>query len=359
MSGRLPEAVDVLVVGAGPAGSMAAREAARSGARTLLIERKSRIGVPVRCGEYVPRMLLMEIDAPGGWVEQETPELVLHLPDGSTVARNAPGAVLDRSRLDPALAHMAVHEGATLLLGCSFRGIGEDGSVDVSGASPGSVRPRVIVGADGPCSRVARSAGLSTPELVLAMQQVVALRRRVVNAHVYFLRSLRQGYAWLFPKGDRANLGVAVAWRRPDLARRELGGLRDELIRGGVMEDRPALSRCWGLVPASGPAASTAAGNVLLAGDAAGQVDPLTGAGLTGALRCGGIAGRMAARHALGRSPALEYERRWRSVMEGFFSRSLARREIMRSMWDEDPDAGVRAAWIERSPERKPHVRTS
>jgi digeranylgeranylglycerophospholipid reductase len=80
---------------------------------------------------------------------------------------------------------------------------------------------------------------------------------------------------------------------------------------------------------------------VLLAGDAAGQVDPLTGAGLTGALRCGTLAGRA----ALAARPAADYEERWREVMHGFYARSLEKRDAMRALWDTDLEEGVRRAW--------------
>ena len=338
MSRDLPREVDVLVVGAGPAGSHAALEAVRGGARTLLVERRKRIGTPVRCGEYVPRLLLMEVDAAGGWVEQETTDLVLHLPGGETVRLRAPGAVLDRSRFDAALAASAEAAGATLVTGRTFVGFDSPGVALIDG-SP--VRARVVVGTDGPASRVARMAGLGRPELMLALQHVVRLARPVASAHIHFSATLRHGYGWLFPKGGIANMGVAVEWRRPDLARRGIAELARTLASSGVVAAGKAISRCWGIVPSGGPLERTGKGGVLLAGDAAGQVDPLTGAGLAGALRCGRLAGRA----ALAERPAADYEERWREVMHDFYARSLERRDGMRALWDTDLEGGVRRAW--------------
>ncbi len=334
----LPREVDVLVVGAGPAGSHAALEAARGGARTVLVERKERIGVPVRCGEYLPRMLLLEVDAAGGWVEQETTHLVLHMPAGEEVRMLAPGVVLDRSRFDAALARSAEEAGASVLTGRTFEGFVDSGDPVVDGLV---VRARVVIGADGPASRVGRLAGIERPELMLAAQHVVRLARPVSSAHIHFSAELRHGYGWLFPKGEIANMGVAVQWRRPDLVRRGIAGLARKLQSSGVIAHGAPLSRCWGIVPSGGPPSRTSNGRVLLAGDAAGQVDPLTGAGLTGALRCGRLAGRA----ALAARPASDYEERWREVMHGFYARSLERRDGMRALWDTDLEQGVRRAW--------------
>ncbi|MBW2262135.1 MAG: NAD(P)/FAD-dependent oxidoreductase [Deltaproteobacteria bacterium] len=339
MRPAVPREVDVMVVGAGPAGSRAALEAARGGARTLLVERKERIGVPVRCGEYVPRLLLMEVDAESGWVEQETTHLVLHMPEGGEVRMRAPGAVLDRSRFDPALARSARDAGATVLTGRTFTGFDASGDPVIDGSA---VRARVVIGADGPTSRVARAAGIDRPELMLAAQHVVRLARPMASAHIHFSATLRHGYGWLFPKGGTANMGVAVQWRRPDLVRRGIAELTRKLEAEGIVAAGGPLSRCWGIVPSGGPPARTSAGSVLLAGDAAGQVDPLTGAGLTGALRCGKLAGRA----ALAAKPATDYEERWREVMHGFYARSLERRERMRALWDTDLEEGVRRAWM-------------
>lgn len=338
MSPTLPREVDVLVVGAGPAGSSAALEAARGGARTLLVERRRTVGVPVRCGEYVPRLLLMEVDAGGRWVDQETAHIVLHLPSGDEVRTRAPGAVLDRFRFDAALVRGAEEAGALVLTGRTFGGFDPSGAPVVDGSV---VKARVVIGADGAASRVARTAGLARPELMLALQHVVRLGRHVASAHLHFSATTRYGYGWLFPKGEIANMGVAVQWRRPDLARRGLSELSRTLVARGIVSRADPLSRCWGIVPSGGPPRLTSTGRVLLAGDAAGQVDPLTGAGLTGALRCGRLAGRA----ALAARPAADYEERWREVMQGFFDRSLERRDRMRALWDADLEKGVRSAW--------------
>ncbi len=260
MTGRLPESVDVLVVGAGPAGASAAAMTARAGLSTLLVDRRRSVGVPVRCGEYVPRILLMEIDGVSGTIVSETEDLVLHLPDGTEDRIRAPGVVLDRDRFDAALVQAALDAGARIGMESPFSGLSPDGSAVIGGAIGGTVHARVVIGADGPVSGVARAAGLKRNDLMLASQRVVKLLEPVSDAHIHFLPTCKHGYGWMFPKGSFANVGAAVAWGRPDLARKGLREMWALLVASGVVEDAPPIAKCWGLVPAGGPLSRTAAG---------------------------------------------------------------------------------------------------
>lgn len=340
MTAPFPTRPDVLVVGAGPAGSSAARSAARAGARTLVVERKREIGRPVRCGELVPRMFLTEVGRMSHAVVQHTERLVLHLPGGSVRALRAPGAVLDRERFDRALVERAEEAGAEVRVSTRVVGM-EDGAVLDRDGEIARVRPRRVVGADGPRSRVAACAGLGAPGLMLAVQRVVGLARPVDDAHLYFWPTARWGYGWLFPKDDRANVGAAVPWRRNDLARRALSELLGRLAAEGTVRNGAVLSRCTGLVPVSGPLPRTVGDDVLLAGDAAGHVDALTGAGIVSAVRAGELAGRAAASERPD-----DYERAWRRLMGGYLARSTARRDALEGSWDRDVDGAVKDAWL-------------
>ncbi len=341
-----PARVDVLVVGAGPAGSSAARAAASAGASVLLVDGRQTIGVPVRCGEYVSRMLLVELEGVAGCVAQQTKKLVFHLPSG-TAELAAPGAVLDRDLFDQTLAEYAAQAGASLRTSHRFVGLSGHRAGIRTPSGTMLVTAGTIIGADGPCSPVARAAGLGLPERMLALQHRVRLRRQVDDAHLYFWPTPRFGYGWLFPKQDLANVGVAVPWRRPDLARQAMAELCFDLDQTGTIAPAP-LSRVFGLVPSGGPSPSIARGRLLLAGDAAGQVDALTGAGIASAVRCGRLAGEAA---CIGTAtPAEAYEKAFSRLVGSYLERSLVRRDVMREAWDADLDRAIRASWLDHRP---------
>ena len=161
--------VDVLVVGSGPAGSTTARFAAENGADVMFIERRPEVGVPVRCGEFMPG--LSEIygmfpnlkdaeslfDIPQELRCLDILGIKLVNPKGDVTLLDFDGYTTDRDLFDQYLAKLAVEAGAVLEKDCLFKGI-EGG---VAKTSQGDIRYKVIVGADGPGSRVARSLGLA------------------------------------------------------------------------------------------------------------------------------------------------------------------------------------------------------
>ena len=106
---------DILVVGAGPAGSSAARAAAGRGLDVLVVERRDTIGVPVQCAEYIPAPLLGEIDPEPDFVVQSVRGMKTILPDGGTEFMRAPGLMIRRDLFDQSLARAAEEKGARLL----------------------------------------------------------------------------------------------------------------------------------------------------------------------------------------------------------------------------------------------------
>ena len=325
MGGRSRDAYDVIVVGAGPAGSTAARYAERGGARTLLIDRRREIGRPVQCGEFLPELEELErifpragpLDAlfPGldSAVRTRTRSLRIFSPAGR--AREIPfkGLVLDRERFDGRLAQAAEDAGAEVWKGTrvtALRG-------RVLETSRGKVRGRVIIGADGPRSIVARDGGFPAGcTFALGLQYLTrGLVRDPSAVEMYFGRVARGGYAWVIPKGgELANVGVGV---RPAsngaLARQAL----DAFVR--TIERRRArsakrLSFTAGFIPVGGPLSPTVRGNVLLAGDAAGQLMACNGGGIPTAAICGRIAGRAAAEYVRAGLFLSRYERLWRDA---------------------------------------------
>ena len=156
---------DILVVGSGPAGSSAARYAAEKGADVIFLERRKEVGVPVRCGEFLPSLdeirnmfpkaesLEDTFSLPNEMRVRETTAIRLVDPKGRVTDLPFLGFTIDRDRYDQYQADQAVKAGAQLIKECRFEGI-KDG---VAVTNKGNIEYKVIVGADGPGSRVLQS----------------------------------------------------------------------------------------------------------------------------------------------------------------------------------------------------------
>ncbi len=331
--------VDVLVVGAGPAGSTAAKYAALGGADVLLIEKRSEIGTPVRCGEGVAKRWLEEIglDPSNGFICHEVDGARVIAPDGTTLvldetrAGNECGYVLERDLFDRHLAKDAAKAGADILIKTSAVGLlREDGTV--LGArcehmgETFDVRARVVIGADGFESQVGRWADLQTHlrtrDIDACLQYtMVGIGGNARLNDVYLGSCAPGGYAWVFWKApDVANVGIGVNLSKIH-DRAEAKRYLDALIaRTPALAKGEIVEEVAGAVSVSLPLERTVAGGVMLAGDAARLIDPLTGGGILNGCLSGKFAGEVAALAVEAKdaseSALRAYETRWRARME-------------------------------------------
>lgn len=211
-----------------------------------------------------------------------------------------------------------------------------------------AVDARVVIGADGPRSAVARWLGIPPGPVARGVQYEVALGRGLEAAEVFFRPAFRGGYAWLFPAGKVARLGAAFDedCEEGEPALRQLMGELEE--EGRVLDS--VLSYTSGPVPVGGPGTARR-GNVLLVGDAAGHTHPVTGAGILNAIIAGEMAGRAAARAVLDRDEAVlgEYEEELRLVLDPALERAKEKRRQLNETWDLSPaglSSAIKRSWI-------------
>lgn len=331
------ETYDVLVVGAGPAGCCAARAAAEGGARVLLVEKRQQVGWPVQCAEFVPWQLTQRVPIPPHCIAQQIEQMRTVLPDGRTVDKPSRGYVLERARWEKHLAVLAQRAGVELRVGWTAVERGADGVLLRRGSQQACVRSRVIIGADGPLSAVARWVGQSQSAFVHGVEVEIVLPKPRERTEIYFDPLYAGGYGWLFPKGETANVGVAVNPR--------LGGHPGEAL--AHLLDRLALSRAavvghmGGLVPIGGPVDRLRTGDVLLVGDAAGLTHPITGGGIAPAVISGQMAGQAAAHALTAHDPAAldAYPQNWQAMMAGPLRQALTNRRYLDAHWSYDRDA--------------------
>ncbi len=322
--------VDVLIVGAGPAGSTTARFCAGDGTDVLMIDRRCEIGHPVQCGELLPHVEEMYTIFPDSERLEELFTVPPHLVHGESdyIDIVSPGDrtyrcafrshILDRRSFDKHLAKLAADAGATLRTGASFLGL-RDG---VAETTLGEVRAKVVVAADGPNSRTARSAGLQNPSLRYPAVTCQAKGDFDPAVKMFFGSVAPGGYAWTIPKRGGANVGL---------------GFDPRVFRGSPREAFDAFvgklgcdceNVTMGIVPMSGPVPSTVSGNVLLVGDAAGQTMATNGGGIPTAMIAGRTAGRVIREHLAGECPLSAYEGRWRMTMDGPLRTSVKTRRL-------------------------------
>jgi geranylgeranyl reductase family protein len=340
---------DVLIVGAGPGGSSAAREAARRGATVVMVERRATIGVPVQCAEYVPAMLLGQIDCGPDCIAQSVRGMKTHIPGEPVQETAAPGYILRRNRFDQHLAESARSEGVDIMMSTRAVALTKDRNVvlKTKAGETRTVRPRVIIGADGPRSTVGRWVGCVNRNLMPAVQLTVPLAAPLQDTEVYFQFAITAGYGWLFPKGSVANIGLGLKRdpKSPVSLRRLLNQFVSQLQDEGKVIG-PSIGSTAGWIPAE-KVRPAVYDNILLVGDAAGHTHPVTGAGIFAAVTGGTMAGKWATR-ALGKSDLtlLEcYDEEWQDLFGASLQKAYRRRRELETRWEDFP-CPVKTGWI-------------
>ena len=352
---------DIVVCGAGPGGSMAARYCAEGGLDTILIEKKAEIGAPLRCAEGVSKSWLDEvgIEADPTWIRADMKGAIIKSPQGTTYqldeskAGNEVGYVLERHLFDKYLARKAAEAGAKIMMRTSCTGIiRENGKiVGIKAKSMGEeieIRAKCVVAADGYESQVGRWAGIDT---TLKLSDIDScIQYRMCNIDVapdyceFVIGSVAPGgYVWIFPKGNGvANVGIGVAGQ---LCKGNADAKRylDKFIENDPRLNKGQILEIMGGFVSTCPGLDSAIDdNIILVGDAARIIDPITGGGICHACRTGMYAGKVLTECAktgdFSKSALKPYEKMWRDRMEDKLFRNFMAKEKLATLDDETID---------------------
>jgi digeranylgeranylglycerophospholipid reductase len=294
---------DIVVIGAGPAGALAAQFASKGGRRVCLVERKEKVGVPVRCGEGIGlKGFIRTIPIQPQWILSTISRITLVSPGGIQVHATIddPSFIVDRTVMDADLVGMARDAGADYCPATGIDSISRDeaGNYCCAGETTIFQSPCIIL-ADGIESRLARDLGWST---TLAPEDVEScafckVKHPSINPDtcIFHVGSSYSpgGYLWVFPRGNGfANVGLGVNGSRC------AAGKPRELLERFIEKTYPGavtLDMHAGGVPAGIWLNPLVRDGAMVVGDAARQVNSLSGAGIAFSLLAGKMAGRAAA----------------------------------------------------------------
>jgi geranylgeranyl reductase family protein len=331
---------DIIVVGAGPAGSMAALNAARSGANTALLD-KEKLPREKLCGGGVSAWVIRKLNIPDSIIEKTMSQVQVVAGEKKLPPIPWPDSLawrmVMRDKFDYHLTKMAVESGATLVDSTSVESVVLDEKGNACGVTTRSneeLRCRVVVGCDGVSSTIAKTGGFwakwfnndvhkwlgrcaycSEVQYKLPESEI---ERRVGNTSYIFYERDLMGYHWIFPKKGLLTVGTGCSITH---SRKKPTSYFNDFVKGNpiakeILKDAKAIGKLKGAyIPFSGTYTPSYGGGVLLAGDSAGMVGGVTGEGIYFAVRAGIAAGEIASKAIESNNTSSQflsqYERRW------------------------------------------------
>jgi len=284
---------DIIVVGAGPAGSTFARITASNGLSVLLLEKKQQIGIPVRCGEGVIESELRLFHEPlSEWIATAIDKFCFVAPNEKNVTVNLQGKgfILNRKVFDNDLAKYAEDEGATVVTNTYVNNLlfDRDRVVGIRGVSDGEsieIKSKIVIGADGVESRIGRFAGINTK---LNINNIDAGYQKTIsgidvdkNTCTFYVSNelAPGGYLWIFPKSKySANIGIGISGKA------SINGgspkYRLDKFINSKFPNHKVESIAIGGIPLSKPIDKMVTDGFILIGDAGRTVNPLSGGGI-------------------------------------------------------------------------------
>jgi digeranylgeranylglycerophospholipid reductase len=357
---------DILVVGGGPAGALAARTAAEKGFSVLMVEKRPAIGAPVRCAEGIGKEGLSEFVEPDErWISTELKGAEIVAPDGtsmrleSEMAGSKVGYIIDRKIFDRELVWQAAEAGAEvsvktratapIMAGGAVKG----GVLDVCGSIV-HVDADIVIAADGVESKFSRWCGIDTTvpvrEIMSSCQYLMTDIDIDPTVTVFYLGNevAPEGYLWVFPKGARsANVGIGISGRKSGQGHRAKDYL-DRFVSSHFPSGK-TIECIVGGVSVCEPLPCTVADGLIITGDAARVVDPLTGGGIYNSMFTGRLAVEVAEKAItagdFSKASLMPYDVGWRnSKMGQTIARNYQIKEYLIKLTDEKLNAIIQSA---------------
>ncbi|MBU1679476.1 MAG: NAD(P)/FAD-dependent oxidoreductase [Bacteroidetes bacterium] len=316
---------DIIVVGAGPAGTMAARFAAEHGVSVLVLEKDRDVGYPVRCGEAISKAGVEEfIPSNDKFIASKIDKFSMISPDGTEliIPLEESGYILERRIFDYELAKTAVSAGAEIITRAYVNGLLFDNDavagveVEYRGETH-KIKSKIVIAADGVESRVGRWAGIKTHIDFRDMESCVQITAANIpvdqnTLYFYFGKDYApEGYFWIFPKGgNTANIGLGISG---NIGKKKSAlSFLNEFMTNNY-PNASILTQIAGGVPSTITLEKIAAPGIILVGDAARQVNPLSGGGIASGMIGGKIGGTIAGESIKMKNPnhLLSYETAW------------------------------------------------
>ncbi len=355
---------DVVVIGAGPAGSTFARFLAEEGFEVLVVDKRKEIGVPVRCAEGLGERVIRQqgLDIPDrAWSARILGAKVVG-PSGKAVVwktSDTTGWVLDRRVFDKWLAELAVEKGAKVLAHTEAKALIKDpkicGVVLEREGKEVEVRAKLVVSAEGMEAHIAWQAGFNTVhnlyDVDTCYQYEVKGYEHENLIELYFGNKIApRGYVWIFPKeGDKANVGIGIGGhlqdreKSPGVIGADPKAYLDRFMeQHEVLREVSVLNEFGGVISVGAPLERFVTDAFLVVGTAAKQVDPIHGGGIALAMESAELAAKVAVKALragdVSERALREYEQRWHETLGKKEKKRLLLRKVLEQLSDEDLD---------------------
>ena len=355
---------DVIVIGAGPAGSSFARIVAGAGLNVLVLDKRKELGEPVRCGEGLGEreVFRQDLDLPKQVISIEIEGAKVVAPNGKEIiwkTEETKGWVLERKMFDKWLAELAVDKGAKVKSYTRVKDlVKKDGKiqgvvVSHGGREPYEITAPLVVSAEGMEALVARKAGFKTFSSLYDVDTCYQYEMKPYDhqnlIELYFGNKIApRGYVWIFPKRDKkANIGIGIG---AHLTNGTKGGsipgadpkiLLDNFVKSREdLKGASTLQDFGGVISVGSPIDEFVKDNFMVIGTAARQVDPIHGGGIALAMEAGVMAAKVAIdahnKKDYSKEVLYPYEKEWRAGPGNKVKKRLLLRKVMENVSDDD-----------------------